>query len=255
MLALMAVLLPLAAHGVEAADTDDDAINVSGSAPRPALSPPVAAPIAPVIARHPRPVPRADTLFDPPRQDTLFSLPAPDARRVAVARPSDALLPAPEGDPVSLLRQAEGAVAAGRIGLALETLERAETQLLDAAAAVQMLPAGAAVDDIAGARHALEAGDRADAQGRIELAIAAAGAPPRSDPPMPAPVPRGDAYAGTVTSPPTQVQGVPPGHWNWTGYGYVWAPNGSALAPRMAVGTSTGLRWDPATGRYDVPEN
>jgi hypothetical protein len=82
-----------------------------------------------------------------------------------------------DSKPSDFLRAAQGALAAGRKGMAEESLEMAQTRLLDRSVPLghtQDPSASPAVEQIAKARQTLAAGDRAAALQSIQAAIASA---------------------------------------------------------------------------------
>jgi hypothetical protein len=85
----------------------------------------------------------------------------------------------PDAKPSNILRTAEGALAAGRIGEAEEALEMAQTRMLDRSVALGQTnnPSNnPAVEQISRARQALAAHDRAGCMQLIQTAIGSAAA-------------------------------------------------------------------------------
>jgi hypothetical protein len=100
----------------------------------------------------------------------------PEARRTI-----HTALPAPDlsedSKPSDLLRAAQGALAAGRKGMAEQSLEMAQTRLLDRSVPLghtQDPSKSPAVEQIAKAREALAAGERTAALQSIQVAIESA---------------------------------------------------------------------------------
>jgi len=122
------------------------------------ISPVIAALLCALAAPAPGQVP-ATPVAEPPAEVPLPRLPAPDVGEEASA--------------VTLLRAAEGALAAGRLGEAQEALEMAQTRLLDRSVPLFQtnVPSdNKAVALIAEARRALLSGDRLAAVGLIQEA-------------------------------------------------------------------------------------
>ncbi len=102
--------------------------------------------------------------------------PGPDGRSaIRSALPSPEL--SEDAKPSDFLRAAQGAVAAGRRGLAEQSLEMAQTRLLDRSVPLghtQDASQSPAVGQIAQALQALHAGDRAACLQSIQAAIGSA---------------------------------------------------------------------------------
>ena len=156
---------------------------------------------------------------------------APADTRGIIARPLPPP-PVPSNDPpVAFLEAARSALSQGRTGEAQEALERAETRLLDRAVdpvRADIPHTQRAVLDIGVARQALAARDKLRAARAIDDAVVAVS--------QPVPIAPSAAPSVVAVVPPPPPPGPPPvtyallpGHWQLSGWRYVWIPPETTL--------------------------
>jgi hypothetical protein len=175
----------------------------------------------------------------------------------------------PASDPRAYLQAARVAVQRNRLDVAQDSLERAETRLLEVAATPAQAPpfVQRAVAEIGTARQSLQVCDRGSATRAINDALlaleppAAAGAVPRSaatnepiDLPAPARSPPPVLAAILPPPPPEMLYRQLPGHWQLEGARSVWVEPERKPSPVELRPVVPGTRvWNGDRWVFDPP--